>query len=165
MKKIKKQLTIFKQGLIDKLKKKEVKRALVALTVLLVLYLGFVNYTEPTELGIARNVISGKMWIQKGGIHFSFPWVWVACADTRPTRVAVTSAGRGYSAKLIQFNKDAWREFVTVEGWHYYWLANRISFNLGYDEEYRGMRDIMRGYAYSAKGYQFIVVLEEYQEK
>ena len=71
----------------------------------------------------------------------------------------------GYSAKLIQFNPEYWREFVDVEGWRYYWLANRFSFNFGYEEEYRGMRDLMRGYAYSAKQYLFLNILKEYKEK
>ncbi len=75
------------------------------------------------------------------------------------------SAGRGYSAKLVQFQPDAWREFVAIEGFRYYWWANRFSLNFGYSEEYRGMRDILRGYAYSPKSYTFIKVLEEYQSR
>lgn len=129
-------------------------------------YLGFLNYLEPAEIGIARNWITGEMWIQDDpGLYISPPWVWVSCIDTRPVRVAVTSAGRGYSAKLVKFNKDSWREFVELEGWHFYWLYNRLSFNGGYDEEYRGMRDILRGYTYSPKKYPFLVVLEEYHVK
>ena len=152
---------------IEKIFQKRSVRISIALAlVILLFYMFFVNYTEPTEIGIARNMITGKMWTQeKGGIHITLPWVWVACVDTRPMRVGVTSAGRGYSSKLVQFNKNAWREFVAIEGWRYYWLSNRISFNLGYEEEYRGMRDVMRGYAYSAKSYPFIVILEEYQIK
>ncbi|MEK7498986.1 MAG: hypothetical protein AAB649_00075 [Patescibacteria group bacterium] len=124
------------------------------------------NFNEPTEIGIARNHISGKIWIQEGGGFFvGPPWVWVARVDTRPIRVAVTSAGRGYSAKLVQFDKQGWKEFVELEGWRYYWWANRISINFGYNEEYRGMKDILRGYAYSPKKYSFLVVLEEYKSQ
>lgn len=130
---------------------------------ILLFYLAFLNYTEPTEVGIARNFISGEMWVQdKGGWHLTPPWVRVACIDTRPMRVSVSTAGRGYSAKLIQFEAKEWRAFVEMEGFRYYWWANRISFNGGYDEEYRGIRDILRGYAYSAKSYPFIKVLQEY---
>lgn len=140
----------------------------LAAIVILVLafYFGFVNFTEPTTIGIARNKLTGEMWLQdEGGFHLTLPWVLVARVDLRPMRVAVSSAGRGYSAKLIQFDKQGWKEFVKVEGWRYYWWANRFSFNSGYDEEYRGMRDIMRGYAYSAKRYPFIKTIEEYQAK
>lgn len=138
---------------------------IIIFSVLFFFYIGFVNCTEPTEIGIARNKISGEMWAQKGGIHLTPPWVWVACVDTRQVRVAVTSAGRGYSAKLVRFNPEYWREFVEVEGWRYYWWANRFSINFGYDEEFRGVRDIMRGYAYSAKQYAFLNILKEYREK
>ncbi len=126
-------------------------------------YLGFLNYTEPTEVGIARNLFTGEVWVQEGGgWHITPLWVQVARIDIRPMRVAITSAGRGYSAKLIQFDPKYWREFVQTEGFRYYWWANRFSFNSGYDEEYRGVRDILRGYAYSIKKYPFIKVLEEY---
>ena len=129
-------------------------------------YIGFVNHTEPTEIGIARNQVSGQMWIQEeGGIYITPPWVFVVVVDTRPVRVSVTSSGRGYSAKLVQFDKREWKEFVEVEGWRYYWWSNRLSFNFGYDQEYRGIKDLMRGYAYGAKRYPFIVVLQEYQAK
>lgn len=134
--------------------------------VAILFYVGFVNYNEPTQLGIARNHISGEMWLQEGGgLYITPPWVWVARVDTRPIRVSVASAGRGYSAKLVQFDKKGWKEFVELEGWRYYWWANRLSFNFGYDEEHRGIRDILRGYAYSPKKYPFLVILEENVER
>lgn len=146
------------------LRKKRIAIPLSIALLLFLLYNGFVNYNEPTQIGIARNLVSGKMSLQEGGgFFFAPPWVWVARVDTRPMRIAVTSGGRGYSAKLVQFDKNYWEEFVATEGWRYYWLSNRISFNLSYDDEYRGMKDIMRGYAYSAKHYPFVVVLEEYE--
>jgi hypothetical protein len=130
-----------------------------------VFYLLFVNYTEPTELGIARNKITGETWVQEtGGWKITKPWVWVSVVDLRPIRVAVHSAGHGYCAKLVQFDKTHWKEFVSTEGFRYYWWANRFSFNSGYDEEYRGMKDIMRGYAFSTKKYPFIRVLIEYDK-
>jgi hypothetical protein len=135
----------------------------VAILILLVFYLCLFNYTEPTEMGIARNQFNGETWTQKGGMHITLPWVWVAVVDLRPMRVGVPSAGKGYSAKLVQFVPEQWREFVEVEGWRYWWWANRFSFNSGYREEYRGLRDILRGYAYGVKKYSFFQVLSEYQ--
>lgn len=126
-------------------------------------YFGFLNYTEPTEVGIARDVFSGEMRLQEGGGWYcTAPWVFVATIDTRPQRISISTAGHGFSAKLIQFDPKAWQEFVNTEGFRYWWWANRISFNFGYDEEYRGMKDIMRGYAYGVKEYPFVKVLEEY---
>lgn len=133
--------------------------------VVFLLYSLFLNYTEPTDLGLARDQISGDAWIQiGGGYHFTSPWVRVAKIDLRPMRVEVNSAGRGFSAKLVQFDVEHWEEFMNTEGFYYYWWANRFSFNSGYSEEHRGMRDLMRGYAYSAKYYPFVKILNEYQE-
>jgi hypothetical protein len=127
---------------------------------ILLFYFLFVNFIEPTQVGIARNWFTGEMWLQeKSGWQLSAPWVWVVRIDTRPMRVAVTSAGRGYSGKLVQFDSKGWREFVQTEGWSYYWWYNRISFNFGHAETYRGMR----GYAFAAKKYSFITILNEYE--
>lgn len=151
--------------LISWLEKLGVKIVGVSILVLLLFYLMFINYTEPTELGIARNKISGKMWVQEtGGWKITKPWVLVSTIDLRPMRVAVVSAGHGYCAKLIQFDPKNWQEFVAVEGFRYYWWANRFSFNFGYNEEYRGMKDIMRGYGFDIKQYSFVKILEEYPQ-
>ena len=131
---------------------------------LLLFYLFCVNWIEPTQIGIAKNLFTKRVWTLDGGIHFGAPWVLVSRVDTRPVRVSVNSAGRGTNSKLVQFNPKYWQEFINVEGWHYYWWANRFSFNFGYHEEHRGWKDIMRGYAYNAKQYPFIMVLEEYKE-
>jgi hypothetical protein len=146
-------------------KKRSVQAAGLLLALVFCGYLMFVNYLEPTYVGIARNTITGDMWLQDAaGIHFTWPWVRVARIPTCPLRVSVLSAGRGFSSKLVQFDPVYWREFVQVEGFHYYWWYNRFSFNWGYQEEYRGARDIMRGHAYSPKQYLFIKELAEYEE-
>ncbi|PIR06301.1 MAG: hypothetical protein COV55_04190 [Candidatus Komeilibacteria bacterium CG11_big_fil_rev_8_21_14_0_20_36_20] len=133
--------------------------------ILLLSYFIFLNYTEPTEIGIARNIFTGKMWMQEGGgWHRTAPWVLVAKIDTRPMRVAITTAGHGFNARLVQFNCKEWRSFVETEGFRYWWWTNRISYNFGYDEEYRGMKDIMRGYAFATKEYPFIKILEQYTQ-
>lgn len=130
---------------------------------LFISYLTFFNHVDVTHVGIARNRVSGETWLQQPGWYLTAPWTQIARIDTRPMRVTVTTAGHGFSAKLIQFQVAGWKEFVTTEGFHYYWWYNRISFNFGYKEEYRGFRDIMRGYAYGAKQYSFIKILEEYK--
>ncbi len=128
-------------------------------------YLGCLNFVEPSEIGIARNFVSGDMWIEEGnGWNISAPGVLVSRIDMRPMRVGVPSAGHGFSAKLVQFDKEHWQEFVTTEGFYYYWWANRISFNWSY-ESYRGVKDIFRGYAYSVKQYPFLKIVEEYDTK
>lgn len=146
--------------------KKWIRRGTGLFLALFLFWLGFLNYTEPTQIGIARNLATGEMWAQiGGGWHLTPPWVLVARIDTRPIRVSVDSAGHGYSAKLVQFVPEQWETFVNTEGWRYWWWANRISFNLGYKDEHRGMKDILRGYAYGAKEYPFIRVLTEYDQE
>lgn len=155
---------------IDCIKKllclRSVKRIFLTFIVGFFVYLGFLNYTEPTQIGIARNLISGKMWAQiGGGWHITPPWVLVSRIDTRPIRVSVDSAGRGYNAKLVQFVPEEWESFVNTEGFRYWWWANRLSFNWGYTDEHRGIKDIFRGYTYGAKQYPFLKILTEYQEE
>lgn len=123
-------------------------------------YLLCLNYTEAYEAGIAWNRFTGTLWLQDGGMHFTLPWVAVSRVDTRPQRVCLTSTGRGsFNCRLVQFVPSAYKEFVAVDGHRYYWWSNRFSFNSGYDDEYRGMKDLLRGYAYADTAYPFVAIL------
>jgi hypothetical protein len=127
-------------------------------------YLALFHYTDLHQVAIARNWITGEMWLDDTpGPDLTLPWVKVARIDKRPMRVCITSAARAYNCKLVQFDPSAYKEFAATQGFGYYWLANRISINFGYDEEYRGVKDILRGYAFSGKEYPFLRVLREYQ--
>ena len=139
------------------------------LVVGLVLFLGFyvfcVHYTDQYHVAIVRNSWTGELHLDThGGFHPTAPWVRVARIDTRPIRVCVTSAGRGVNCKLVEFVPAEYQKFVKVQGFGYYWWANRISFNFGYSDEYRGMKDLLRGYAFSAERYPFVKILDGYQE-
>lgn len=129
---------------------------------IIVFYLLFVNYTEPIEAGIAWNRLYGTLTLQDNGWHISAPWVSVSVIDTTPQRVCVPTSGRDVGCKLVEFKREAYKEFVATQGFRYWWWSNRISFNFGYDDEYRGMKDIIRGYAFSGKHYPFIEVLKTY---
>lgn len=156
---------IIKLGLTLLWKIKWVKRLVLVITGILLFWIFFLKYVDQYEVGIARNIISGKTWLLEGnGLNFKAPWVYIPKIDTRPMRVEICSAGHGFSAKLVQFNKKCWEDFANTEGVWFYWWANRISFNSGYDVEHRGIKDILRGYAYSPKKYSFIIILEEYGE-
>lgn len=133
-------------------------------SILFLFYLGFLHYSEQGQVGIMRNRVTGELRLDHPGWNFSVPWVSVAKVDARPMRVCITTAGRGFNCRLVKFEPEAYREFVGVEGFYYYWWANRFSFNLGYDEEYRGVKDLLRGYAYGVKRYPFVVVIRDYEE-
>ena len=123
-------------------------------------YLMFVHYTDINQAAIVRNSLTGEVVLDTvPGLDLSAPWRRVARIDLRPQRVCISSASRAYNCKLVQFKPRAYREFVKVQGFGYYWWANRISFNSGYNEEYRGMRDLLRGYAYGTEEYPFISVI------
>lgn len=137
---------------------------MVAFLVLLGLpYLLFVHFLDQYHVAINRNLFSGELKCDtRGGFHFTAPWVQVARIDTRPIRVCITSASRAYNCKLVQFEPAAYQEFVRIQGFRYYWWANRISFNIGYNEEYRGMKDLLRGYTFGASHYPFLKVVQNY---
>lgn len=124
------------------------------------------NYLDSYEVGLTWNVVTGETALQnRAGWHRRAPWVLVSKIDTRPQRVCITSAAHaGKNCKLVQFVPVFYREFVATEGFRWYWWSNRFSYNSGYPEEYRGFRDVLRGYAFSAQQYPFVRVLKDYQE-
>lgn len=120
------------------------------------------NYTDYHEVGLTWSPFSGEVNLQaKAGWHITAPWVLEATLDTRPQRVCITSATRAFNCRLVQFVPSEYRAFAATQGFGYYWWANRISFNFGYLEEYRGFRDILRGYAYGTDHYSFIRILSQ----
>jgi hypothetical protein len=134
----------------------------VFLPAILIFYLACLHYTEVGRVGIMQNWKTGELKLDQPGWNISPPWVAVAKVDTRPMRVCVTSASRAFNCKLVEFVPSEFKIFVETEGFHYYWWYNRFSFNGGYDEEYRGVKDILRGYAYSIKEYPFVRVIRDY---
>lgn len=137
----------------------------ITISVLVFVRLGFLTYCEPTEIGVARNLVTGTTHVTKKGWQFKCPWVLVPHIDTRPMRVSVDSAGHGYSAKLVRFVPEEWESFVRTEGFYLWWFANRMSFNCGYRDEHRGIKDILRGYAYGGKKYSFLVIMQEFDQE
>lgn len=124
-------------------------------------YFTCIYHIEPNEMGIGWNPFSGQLrGDTTAGYYVSPPWDFVSVIDLRPVRVCITSSANSYSCKLASFDKKHWREFVEVQGFHYYWWSNRFSFNSGY-ETYRGFRDIMRGYAYGNNKYEFIKIIND----
>ena len=101
----------------------------------------------------------------RAGWYVHAPWVFVSTIDTRPQRVCISSSARAaMNCRLVQFNPDEYRSFIRTQGFGFYWWNNRLSFNTGHREEYRGFRDVLRGYAFSAQQYEFVTILEQYEE-
>lgn len=127
----------------------------------LLFYFADINYVNFHEVGMTWNPFTGELGLQTSGWYITPPWVIETSLDTRPQRVCITSATQSYNCRLVQFVPSEYKVLAQIQGFKYYWWANRISFNFGYQEEYRGFRDILRGYAYSTKSYPFIKVIQE----
>lgn len=134
--------------------------ALAILAVFTLFYLGFVHHTDTTEMDVRFDYVNGTLTSGGAGWHITAPWVKVAKIDLRPMRVCIDSASPALNCRLVHFAPSEWKEFIAVQGFGYFWWANRISFNFGYANEYRGMRDLMRGYAYSTRPYPFVEVTD-----
>lgn len=138
--------------------------AAAAVAALLLFYLAFVHYTDTYHVALVWDPFAGRVVLDDvAGFNLTPPWVRVARIDVRPQRVCVTSSSRSYNCKLVEFVPKEYGKFVETEGFRYYWFSNRISFNMGYPEEYRGVRDILRGYAYGSNQYPFIKIIREYE--
>ncbi|MFH1405159.1 MAG: hypothetical protein ABIH21_03630 [Patescibacteria group bacterium] len=124
----------------------------------------FCHYTPVGTAHIQFNRTDGSTKLDSPGLHFTPPWVQAAKIELRPMRMCITTAGKGYNCKLVQFVPEHFKEFVEVEGFRYYWFVNRISFNWGHDETYRGFEDIIRGHTFGAKKYAFLKELQSYDE-
>lgn len=135
----------------------------MAIIGLLTCYFLLFNYVSFQEKGIAWNRITGDLWIQDSGMHITYPWVSVSTIDTRPIRVCIESGSQvSRTCKLVRFDSSHYREFVAVVGHKYFWWSNRFSFNSAYNEEYRGFRDLMRGFAFMPTLYSFVQEERDY---
>ena len=145
---------------------KHTKLITLLLSALLSFYLMCIYHVEPNEMVITWNPVSGELNSDTtSGYYISPLWEFASNISTSPIRVCITSTSNSYSCMLAQFNPVEYESFVNTQGFGYYWFKNRISFNFGYDDEYRGFKDIMRGYAYGNEDYKFLIIKEDYYAK
>ena len=135
---------------------KTLKTVAISLFSFFIFWLSCIHWTNVHQVAITRNIFTGEMNIDTvPGIQISAPWVQVSRIDIRPLRVCVDCDCRNINCRLVTFKVEGWRDFVAKEGFRYYWWSNRISFNSGNKEEYRGMKNILRGYSFDSE-YKFI---------
>lgn len=140
------------------------KIAIAAILIALAFYLPFFHYTGANQVGIQWNKFDGSITTDTPGFNVTSPWVLVAKVDTRPQRVCVESVAKVINCKLAAIRPSAYRQLVAREGFRYYWWDNRLSFNFGYGNEYRGTRDLVRAYAFSPTQQEFVQIFSEIQE-
>jgi hypothetical protein len=126
------------------------------------MWLMFFHWTGVHEISIRRNIVTGEVSIDSiAGPEITAPWVQVSTIDIRPRRLCVDCDCRALNCKLVEFVPSKWKGFVEREGFRYYWLSNRISFNSGSEKTYRGMDWILRGYAFDQQSHTFIKTTKE----
>lgn len=122
-------------------------------------YLFCYSYTPNYKVSIERNILNEIVQIDTlSGHKISPPWVQVSRIDIRPHRVCIECGCRNINCRLVSFNPNGWKSLVEREGFHYYWLTNLISFNSAHEHEYRGMINILRGYAFDKNPPNFVKV-------
>lgn len=123
-----------------------------------IIYMSLFSRNDINHISIERNYISGEVKINEDpGIRITAPWIQVVKIDIRPFKICVTSSSKVLNCGVYSFNKDGIHDFIKREGISYYWFRNRLSFNYGHREEYRGFVDIIKGYAFDlGKKYAFI---------
>ena len=119
-------------------------------------WLFFIHYNDSHHVSVSRNFITGEVKLDTTkGIKFSHAWVQVIKFDTRPFRVCLDCSCSNINCRLVSFNPSGWKDFIDREGIKYFWFKNRISFNSGQKQEYRGIKHVLRGYSYD-QNYSFI---------
>lgn len=119
------------------------------------------RYVETGNALIQWKPLSGEISLLQPGWNVVGPLTFTTEIDTRPQRLCLGSGSHAAAnCRLVQFDTARYQEFVKTEGFRWYWWSNRLSFNSGY-ETYRGFRDVLRGYAFSANQYPFVKVIEQ----
>ena len=136
----------------------KIRKTLRISSVVFLFYLLFFNFVTMNEVTLNHNMIDGTVQCDTiPGFKLSAPWVQVSKIDKRPVVVSVDCACRNLTSKLVAFNPKEYKSFVQKEGWAYYWLRNRISFNMGNKQEWRGFDNVLRGYAFDGQKYKFLI--------
>jgi hypothetical protein len=147
-------------NLLKGLKKIAFNSYTVSFLLVFVFWLFFFHYTPQGKATLDRNIFTGEVVLNKKlGINFTWPWIQSTKVDLRPTKYCIDCACSNMVCVLVtvNFEQAGLDQFIQQEGWSYYWLRNRISFNLGHKMEWRGWKSVIRGYSFdNDKEWKFI---------
>jgi len=114
-------------------------------------------FHDSWEISICKNELTGEVYIDTTkGLRFSPFWVRASNIDTRPQKLCIDCNCANINCKLIQFDYSYYQDFIKREKFCYYWWKNRISFNISQENEYRGIKFILRSYTFDNQKYKFI---------
>lgn len=128
----------------------------VALIVLILFRLMFVNFIDNYQLGYKFDSRTGEISVLDGpGYVVTPPFVVsIHTVDLRPMQVCINANSRVLNCKLVQFNKDGLRTFLEWHGRNDYDGSSSVG---------GGLNDILKSYAYDGFGrsYPFLTILKE----
>lgn len=130
-------------------------RIVLLLSVILFISISVVDWNNSQHITITKNIFTGEMNMTGPGLHISPPWVFTRKIDTRPKRFCIQCDCRVLNCRLVGFNPSGWDEFINREGFRFFWFSNRLSIN-SHNETFRGMDNILFGYAFSEENLKFI---------
>jgi hypothetical protein len=90
------------------------------------------------------------------GFKISPPWILKSNIDTKPKRICIECDCRNKTCILVSFNPNGYVDFISKEGWSYYWWRNRFSINMSHGSENRGINDVFKGYSFDNNDYLFL---------
>lgn len=135
------------------------KYLILSLIGVLLIWLLFFNWTGYHQISVRRNIITGNLSVDStAGPSISWPWVQVVNIETRPRKLCVDCNCKTLNCKLVQINKGKILNLIDREGFKYFWLQNRLSFNISSDHEYRGLDYTLRGYAFTDEDFDFVSI-------
>jgi len=105
-----------------------------------------VNHINVNEMGGWYDAGNGAIWTNdKPGWYVTkpYPWVHEITVDLRPRKIEITSNARLVNAKMVRFKREGFDEYIKRQG-----------FTAPAD-------DVLLGYAYSGRNFDFIEILEE----
>lgn len=133
------------------------KIAIILSVVLFLFYLFCVDFRDSYHIALCKNEIKGEVYLDTlHGFNVTYPWIRVSKIDTRPIKLCIDCNCANINCKLIQFDYNYYQNFTKREKFCYFWWKNRISFNISQENEYRGMKFILRSYAFDKEKHKFI---------
>lgn len=127
------------------------------LGVIFLFYLLCIDFRDSYHVVLCRNELKGEVYLDTlKGIKITPPWVRTSKIDTRPVKLCIDCNCANINCKLIQFDYNYYQDFTKREKFCYFWWKNRLSFNISQENEYRGMKFILRSYAFDEVKYKFI---------
>jgi membrane-anchored glycerophosphoryl diester phosphodiesterase (GDPDase) len=121
---------------------------IIVLVLGVLFYILCLNHVTVNHVGVAYNMGNGNLTVQtNAGFYFTSPLVKVVSLDLLPQEVGIPSTAKVINRKFVRLRVEKVLDFVKLQG---------FSYSLNSSQE-----NIMMGYAFSGKHFDFIEVVQE----